>query len=302
MARGDGTDKDRRTETTIVARDRTPPSRFINLQGGRFRKGSDDGLLSADGEGPARIVNVSPFFVDPYAVTNEWFAEFVRATGYVTDAERFGWSFVFHLFAAKGQPAPGTPWWLKVDGAYWARPEGLSSGIDERGRHPVVHVSWNDAAAFAAWAGGRLLTEAEWEFAASGGQPGSRFPWGNREPNDTDFFPCNIWQGSFPELDLRLDGFSGTAPVDSYQPNGFGLYNFVGNSWEWCSDDFRVRSMRKEARTSNAIWARDKSKVMKGGSYLCHNSYCYRYRIAARTKNTPDTSTGHLGFRIAFDA
>jgi formylglycine-generating enzyme required for sulfatase activity len=238
-------------------------------------------------------------------VTNEWFAAFVRETGYVTDAERLGWSYVFHSFLGSRQAdfaAPhGTRWWRNVPGACWHAPEGPGSDIEGRGDHPAVHISWNDATAFAEWVGGRLPTEAEWEFASRGGLEGRRFPWGDDEPTDTQAERCNIWQGSFPTLNTAADGFSGTAPVDSFAPNGFGLFNTVGNVWEWCADPFQVRSLRKEARGRNETARRERRKVLKGGSYLCHRSYCYRYRNAARTSNTPDTSCGHIGFRVVFD-
>ena len=163
--------------------------------------GSDDDLLPLDGEGPAREVSVRPFAIDPFAVTNEWFAAFVRETGYVTDAERLGWSYVFHSFLGSRQAdfaAPhGTRWWRNVPGACWHAPEGPGSDIEGRGDHPAVHISWNDATAFAEWVGGRLPTEAEWEFASRGGLEGRRFPWGDDEPTDTQAECCNIWQGSF---------------------------------------------------------------------------------------------------------
>lgn len=283
----------------------TLPERCIRLPGGTFAMGSDEGFLKADGEGPARRVRVRPFAIDPHAVTNARFADFIRATGYRTDAERFGWSFVFSAFL-RDAPAPGArlpeaPWWVRVEGASWCLPEGPGSSIEDRLDHPVTHVSWNDAQAFAHWTGGRLPSEAEWEFAARGGLHAARFPWGDLEPDDEGAFPCNIWQGSFPAHNTGRDGFRGTAPVDAFAPNGFGLYNVVGNVWEWCADAFRLRSLRQAARRRGQTLAAHDHKVMKGGSYLCHRSYCYRYRVAARTSNTPDTSTGHLGFRVAFD-
>jgi formylglycine-generating enzyme required for sulfatase activity len=266
--------------------------------------GSDEGLLPFDGEGPARQVRTRPFWIDPHAVTNEWFAQFVQATGHVTDAGRYGWSYVFlsQMSSAilDGGGATEAPWWRRVDGAYWREPEGPGTSFAERLRHPVVHVSWNDAQAFARWAGGRLPSEAEWEFAARGGLSGKRFPWGDEEPEDDRNHLCNIWQGSFPTRNTAADGFEATAPVDAFAPNGFGLHNMVGNTWEWTADAFRVRSLKRDMKVRNAREAREQRKVLKGGSFLCHRSYCYRYRVAARTSNTPDTTTGHIGFRIVF--
>ena len=281
------------------------PARLVRLPGGRVMLGTDRPLLAQDGEGPARMVTVRPFWIDPHAVTNAWFARFVAATGYVTEAERFGWSLVFRGFVARVTPrmlSPAAPdWWCKVDGAGWQAPEGPGSTWHGRADHPAVHVSWNDAQDFAAWAGGRLPDEAEWEYAASGGVDGARYPWGEAEPDDDGFQPCNIWQGRFPQHNAVADGFAGTAPVDSFAPNGFGLFNLCGNVWEWCADPFRIRSLSREARARNAHSLAERQRLLKGGSYLCHRSYCHRYRIAARTGVSPDTSTGHTGFRLAFD-
>ncbi|MGG5810422.1 formylglycine-generating enzyme family protein [Falsiroseomonas sp. CW058] len=273
------------------------------MPGGPATIGTDRPELLLDGEGPSRRVVLAPFRMDAHQVTNRRFAAFVAATGYVTEAERFGWSYVFHLFADPALPAltpEGTPWWRKVHGASWAAPEGPGSSVADRLDHPAVHVAWNDAAAFAAWAGGRLPTEAEWEHAARGGRDQARFPWGNEEPTDTRIF-CNIWQGDFPHRNTAADGFAGTAPVDSFAPNGFGLFNTCGNAWEWCADPFRVRSLAKAAKHRNAAAAAERERLMKGGSYLCHVSYCYRYRIAARAGRSPDTSAGHTGFRLVYD-
>ncbi|HVL73004.1 MAG TPA: formylglycine-generating enzyme family protein [Beijerinckiaceae bacterium] len=281
------------------------PERFVRLKGGAFRMGSDDGLLPLDGEGPSRVVRVNPFAIDPFAVTNAWFADFVDATGHVTEAERFGWSYVFFSAVAADLPdegrVPEAPWWRKVSGASWRRPEGPGSAIGDRLDHPVVHVSWHDAQAFAAWAGCRLPSEAEWEYAARGGLEGRRFPWGDAEPAEDGAARCNIWQGSFPDRNTGADGYLATAPVDAYAPNGYGLHNMVGNTWEWCADRFRVRSLKRAVRERNARELQENRRVVKGGSYLCHRSYCYRYRVAARSSNTPDTSTGHVGFRVVAD-
>jgi formylglycine-generating enzyme len=280
-------------------------ARLVRIPGGEVEVGTDVPELPADGEAPRRRARLRPFLIDPYAVTNGWFTEFIRATGYVTEAQRFGWSFVFvGLLPAEFPPTQAVAaarWWRKVDGASWRTPAGPASSLEGREDHPVVHVSWNDARAFAAWAGGRLPSEAEWEHAARGGLTRARFPWGEREPDDTEFLPCNIWQGHFPEQNSMADGFVGTAPVGSFPGNGYGLHDMAGNVWEWCQDPFRVRSLRKLSRAKDEGMAAGSAKVLKGGSYLCHRSYCYRYRIAARLGNPPDTSTGHVGIRLAFD-
>lgn len=266
--------------------------------------GTNDKLLPVDGETPSRPMRVGPYAIDPHAVTNEWFAHFVDATGYETEAERFGWSFVFAGFLAHDLPpslgVDQAPWWRRIDRASWRAPEGPGSSVENRADHPVVHVSWNDAQAFARWAGARLPTEAEWEFSARGGLEGRRFPWGDKEPSDDQNLLCNIWQGSFPETNTAADGFTGTAPVDAFAPNPYGLFNMVGNVWEWCSDPFRVRSLKRDLKARDRDARSTGSRVMKGGSYLCHRSYCYRYRIAARVGAPPDTSTGHCGFRVVF--
>ena len=285
---------------------------MVPIAAGTFRMGGDDAdAFPQDGEGPVREVQVSEFFVDAKAVTNAAFAGFVKATGHVTDAERFGWSFVFHLFVGEEAAphviegtVPQAPWWRAVRGASWRAPEGQGSSIATRQNHPVVHVSWRDATAYAAWAGKRLPTEAEWEKAARGGLTGARFPWGD-ELTPRGRFRCNTWQGEFPYRDSGADGFVGTAPVDAYRPNAFGLYNTSGNVWEWCADWFSP-VWHAEARDETRIDPRGPesgvAKVVRGGSYLCHASYCNRYRVAARTMNTIDSTTGNMGFRCAADA
>lgn len=262
---------------------------LLVLPGGTFRMGTDDtDGFPGDREGPVREVTVEPFAIDPYAVTNAKFAEFADATGYRTEAEEFGWTYVFAKFVPaalrKGAPRPAeAPWWLGVSGAYWRAPEGPGSDIAERMDHPVVHVSRNDALAYCRWAGQRLPTEAEWEYAARGGLDQARYPWGD-ELTPGGEHRCNIWQGRFPVHNTEEDGYAGTAPVDSFRPNGFGLYNVSGNVWEWCADAFDAEH-----------------RAMRGGSYLCHRSYCNRYRVAARTGNTPDSSSGNTGFRVVAD-
>jgi len=260
------------------------------LPGGRFIMGSVDEYTNPfDGEGPVREVVLRPFAMGSTAVTNESFKRFVDDTGYVTDAEREGWSFVFHLLVPPdlrrtiSKAAAAAPWWLPVPGSCWHRPEGPHSDIASRGDHPVVHVSWNDAQAFCAWADARLPTEAEWEFAARGGMEDARYPWGNELMLDGKHH-CNIWQGRFPTENTADDGWLSTAPVKTYEPNGFGLYNMVGNVWEWCDDWFDDSQQ---------------TKAIRGGSYLCHASYCNRYRVSARSQSTTNSSAGNIGFRCA---
>ncbi|MEO3470408.1 formylglycine-generating enzyme family protein [Roseomonas sp. CAU 1739] len=276
----------------------------VDIPGGAATIGTDAPVFRGDGEGPARRVTLRAFRLDACAVTNARFAAFVAAAGYRTEAERFGWSFVFRDFLLPGQVAESpeaTPWWCKVDGACWHAPEGPGSSVVDRPDHPVIHVSWTDAVAFADWVGGRLPSEAEWEHAARGGATDARFPWGDEEPTDDTAHLCNIWQGAFPQRNTLADGFAGAAPVGCYPPNAHGLYDMAGNVWEWTGDPFRVRSLGVAAKARNRAAAAAKERVMKGGSYLCHRSYCYRYRIAARVGHSPDISAGHTGFRLAYD-
>lgn len=276
----------------------------LNIPGGRAEIGTDAPYIDADGEGPRRTIKLKPFRLGLTSVTNSQFATFIEATGYVTEAEQFGWSYVFYQHvqgADETAGVVGAEWWRRVDGAYWRVPFGPGSTLEGRDEYPAVHVSWNDAMAFAAWAGGRLPTEAEWEHAARGGLERPIYPWGNRHPNDKDFTPCNIWQGSFPDHNTAIDGFAGLAPARMFEPNGYGLYNMSGNCWEWTAENFRVRSLKAVAKAANERAKQTGLKLLKGGSHLCHSSYCHRYRIAARTGNTPDSTTGHIGFRLAFD-
>ncbi|MCL4132733.1 UNVERIFIED_CONTAM: hypothetical protein GTU68_034104, partial [Idotea baltica] len=236
--------------------------------------------------------------------TNAQFADFIAATGYVTEAERFGWSFVFWAQVAEEvgptQGVVGVEWWRRIHGANWRDINGPRTAEQVWfPDHPVVQVSWTDACAYADWVGGRLPNEAEWEHAARGGLGDVPFPWGDKEPDDTAHFPCNIWQGRFPENNLGRDGYLTTAPAQSFAPNEYGLYNLVGNVWEWTSEPFRIRSLRRQAKVRQA--SMKGYKLAKGGSFLCHKSYCFRYRIAARTGNSPDSTTTHTGFRVVWD-
>jgi formylglycine-generating enzyme len=277
------------------------------IPGGEFLMGTQDADgWPADGEGPVRAVTLQPFHLDATCVTNEQFNEFVNATRHQTEAERFGWSFVFHLFLTPSQRArvtqrvAGAEWWCRVDRAIWRHPEGPGSNIKRRWDHPVVHVSWNDARAYCVWAGKRLPTEAEWECAARGGLVQKRFAWGD-ELTPGGKHMCNIWQGPFPSLDTGEDGYRGTAPAKSFPANGYGLYNMAGNIWEWCHDWFSPSFHVTGPRTDPTGPPAGDRKVIRGGSYLCHHSYCNRYRVGARTSNTPDSSTGNTGFRCARD-
>lgn len=256
-----------------------------------------------DGEGPQRTTSCSSFDIDSFAVTNSLFSQFVKQTGYRTQAETEGWSFVFHSFVPqrllkeKVMAATDIPWWIQVAGAYWGQPEGPGSDLDSRWNHPVTHISWCDANAYCRWSGTRLPTEAEWEFAARGGLENQRYAWGN-QLCDKGTHNCNIWQGQFPNLNTAQDGFLGTAPVDAYRPNGYGLYNVCGNVWEWCEDWFSP-SYHQLTRPHNPIYSVPTGiRSMRGGSFLCHDSYCNRYRVSARSSNTPDSSTNHCGFRV----
>lgn len=267
---------------------------MVTIPAGAFIMGSDSSeVFPADGEGPAREVHLDAFRIDAHAVSNRQFGAFVEATGFVTEAEQFGWSFVFadlvhpearaHVLDGR---VPTAGWWRGVSGAQWNAPFGPGSDLAGLDNHPVVHVSYNDAVAYCAWVGGRLPTEAEWEKATRGGLVQARFPWGDElEPGGEH--RMNVWQGSFPEHNTKADGWFATAPVDSYEPNGFGLYCTSGNVWEWTSDRWHPRG---------------EDRVTKGGSYLCHASYCHRYRTSARTHTSPDSSLGHTGFRVAADA
>lgn len=280
---------------------------MVDLPGGDFLMGTNslEGFPE-DGEGPVREVHLDPFSIDTSAVTNQAFQEFVESTGYVTEAERFGWSFVFHLLASERvvasvkQVPPETPWWLAVEGAYWKQPEGIDSTLDGRMDHPVVHVSWNDAMMYCNWVGKRLPTEAEWEYAGRGGLVQKRYPWGDKLKYKGKHL-CNIWQGNFPAENTAQDGYISTAPAKSFEPNGFGLYNVSGNVWEWCQDWFSPTYHVEHSNLNPTGPEAGETKSMRGGSYLCHQSYCNRYRVAARSFNTPNSSTGNTGFRCVKD-
>ena len=276
---------------------------MVLIPAGEFTMGSDAPDAQPN-ERPVRRVRVDAFLIDRTEVTNAQFAEFVKATGYVTIAERpVDWEVI------RTQVPPGTPkppdemlqpgalvftppaepvrlddvsgWWTWTPGACWRHPEGPGSDIADRMDHPVVQIAFHDAVAYATWAGKRLPTEAEWERAARGGLEGKRFVWGD---GPLDATRCNVWQGDFPHRNTADDGFVRTAPVGTYPPNGYGLVDMAGNVWEWCSDELVPGE-----------------RAHRGGSYLCNPSYCSSYRPSARRGCTPDTGLGHLGFRCAKD-
>ena len=288
----------------------------VALPGGTFAMGDafDEGYVS-DGELPVHRVTLGPFRIDRHQVTNDMFARFVDATGFVTEAERHGDAAVFHLLIEADDDdvlgaSSAAPWWRLVRGADWRHPYGPRSGLDGLGHHPVTQVSWNDAVAYCQWAGRRLPTEAEWEYAARGGLDGARYPWGDALFGPTGDHNCNIWQGDFPSVSAHApgdggDGFVATSPVGSFPANGFGLHDMAGNVWEWCGDWFSPHTYRADVERAGPDGSTvdprgprgGAARVMRGGSYLCHESYCNRYRVAARSFNTPDSSSGNCGFR-----
>ena len=279
------------------------PVETVLIPGGKAMVGTNTPMMPDDGEAPLRRIKLKPFRIAKTTVTNAEFKHFVNHTDYVTEAERFGWSFVFWSDLPKEagptQAVQNLEWWRRVEGAHWRDINGPGTENDSWIEdHPVVHISWNDAKAFAEWAGGRLPTEAEWEHAARGGLGDVKFPWGDHEPDDRENFPCNIWQGHFPDENRGKDGYLTTAPARSFEPNDYGLYNLMGNVWEWTADTYKVKSLKKHVK--ERMKHMKDYKLSKGGSFLCHKSYCFRYRIAARFGTSPDSSTTHHGFRVVW--
>ncbi len=293
------------------------------LPGGSFEMGSD--AFYAD-EKPVRRVTVDPFAIAEHPVTNNEFAAFVDGTGYVTEAEKppDPWMYpganttdlvpgalVFTMTPGPVDLNDYTKWWRWVPGASWRHPLGPESSIDDLGDHPVVQVSYADAAAYCAWTGSTLPTEEEWEFAARGGLAGADFTWGDHDPQETEPV-ANTWQGRFPFENTEIDGHARTSPVGSYPPNGFGLFDMAGNVWEWTVSWYvSVRQQtaccaphapRREDSYDPSSDVKIPRKVVKGGSHLCTPQYCYRYRPAARQPQTIETATSHLGFRAVVRA
>ncbi|KAM0732539.1 Formylglycine-generating enzyme [Formica fusca] len=280
--------------------------KMFKINAGTYSIGTNNPVFIADGEGPKREVILDSFYIDKFEVSNEEFATFVRTTGYITEAESFGDSFVFEGLLTQNikdkinETVVQAPWWTPVKQASWQHPEGSDSNITYRMDHPVVHVSWHDAVAYCNWIKKRLPTEAEWEVACRGGLSDRLYPWGNKlMPNNQH--KANIWQGNFPTENTEEDGFKGTSPVTMFSQNKYGLHNIVGNVWEWTADWWITRHS-SDRQTNPFGPSSGNNKIKKGGSYLCHNSYCHRYRCAARSQNTPDTSAGNLGFRCAISA
>jgi formylglycine-generating enzyme required for sulfatase activity len=292
---------------------------MIAIPAGNLVMGSDEYYRD---EGPVHERAVAAFELDAHPVTNNEFAVFVAATGYVTVAEReldpadfagadpadlVPGSMVFTPSSGPVDLRDWRQWWRWQPGARWVEPEGPGSSIDDRMRHPVVHVSFEDAATYAAWAGKRLPTEAEWEWAARGSLVGARFAWGDEE-NPRGALMVNRWQGSFPYRNTGAAGWAGTSPVGTFAPNGYGLFDMTGNTWEWTDDFYASRhavpgetGVDAGARTNllGAAAAGDTRRVLKGGSHLCSPDYCLRYRPAARSPQSEDTAMTHIGFRCA---
>jgi len=307
---------------------------MVWIPGGEFSLGATgQDSLARDDEKPAHRVRVSGFWMDETEVTNAQFSAFVKATGYQTTAERApDWEEMRRtlplgtpkppasvlvagslVFRQPSQPIPlNNPgnWWEWTPGANWRHPQGPSSSITGKENHPVVHISWDDAVAYARWARKRLPTEAEWEWAARGGLQEAIFAWGN-EPIEAGSPRANTWQGSFPDRNSLRDGFALAAPVRSFPPNGYGLYEISGNVWEWCADWYHPETYRRDAQTGVVENPKGPSssfdpqepgmpkRVQRGGSFLCHDSYCASYRVSARMKSSPDTGLLHSGFRCA---
>lgn len=289
--------------TPIVENNQTAsPADSVCIGGEWFQMGSTDAPYPQDGEGPVRSVWVDPFTLVTTAVSNRDFRRFADATSYTTDAEQAGSSFVFHLLLEDAHSAPASgivPWWRDVPGACWYAPEGSGSSIDDRQDHPVVHITRKDALQYCRWSGTRLATEAEWEYAARGGLQSQPYPWGEKLITNGQH-RCNIWQGDFPNTNTGCDGYLSTAPVTAYAANPYGFFNMTGNVWEWVADRFtRMHSPRPVKNPKGPL--NGDTFVAKGGSYLCHKSYCLRYRTSSRQAIAADVSAGNLGFRVAID-
>jgi formylglycine-generating enzyme required for sulfatase activity len=259
---------------------------MVLIPGGSFRMGTDDGMPF---EAPVHEVLVKPFWMDEHEVTVAEYTTFVEATDYKTDAEKFGSSGVFNIRSGE---------WAMTEGADWRHPEGRNSVADMN--EPVVQISWYDAAAYAKWAGKRLPTEAEWEFAARGGLEGKKYAWGDElRPGGKPV--ANWWQGRFPEQNTVEDGFPMRAPVMSFPPNGYGLYDVSGNVWEWCADWYADNYYGNSPHDKPTGPATGDERVIRGGSWMCAENFCTNYRVAARSHSTPNTGLNNLGFRCVKD-
>jgi formylglycine-generating enzyme len=293
---------------------------MVWVPGGTFRRGFAE---ESDAQ-PVREIEISGFWMDRTEVTNAQFAAFVRATGYVTVAEKtpdpkvfpdappemlVPGSIVFSPRVGKVELGRPLSWWRYQPGANWRHPEGPGSSIDGRDDHPVVHVCWEDAEAYAHWAGKRLPTEAEWEYAARGGLDAKRYAWGD-EFRQAEQWRANTWQGRFPVYDAAADGYEATARVGSFPPNGFGLSDVAGNVWEWCADWYRPNAYfdapSRDPQGPSSSFDPDEpgvpKRVMRGGSFMCSDEYCSRYRPGSRGKGAPDSGACHIGFRCARSA
>jgi len=271
----------------VAAAATSPPPDAALIPAGTFLMGSRD---KAPDEAPVHEITLAAFWIDRHEVTVAQFAAFVAATAYRTDAERFGWSGVFDT--ARGE-------WTRADGAEWRHPEGPGSKAPRD--EPVTQVSWNDATAFARWAGKRLPTEAEWEYAARGGLAGRTYAWGD-ELRPGGRLMANWWQGVFPSHDTGEDGYRGRAPVGRFPPNGYGLYDVIGNVWEWCADWYEAAYYRRSPVRDPRGPGSGRERVMRGGSWMCSENFCSNYRVASRSHATPDSGLDNVGFRCARDA
>lgn len=258
-----------------------------------------------DKESPQTEVLIEGFYIDETTVTNEQFSKFVEETGYVTEAEIFGDSYVFHYFVDKEnsqyEVIAGLDWWYVVKGANWKHPEGPNSNIKDRMNHPVVHISRNDALEYCKHTGKRLPTEIEWEIAAKGNTNNESYPWGD-EFLINGQYNANIWQGNFPHENSADDGFTNTAPANYFTPNDYGLYQMIGNVWEWCLNPQGINLSEFKVNNTNYYIENYSKKdndnyALKGGSFLCNDSYCNRYRISARNGNSASSTSNNMGFR-----